>query len=173
MSDAFPPSLASLLHEEGGFVNNQHDPGGITNLGVTIAAWRQWTHGPVTIDDMKALTPDKVAPFYRALYWQAASCDQLPGALALCVFHAAVNSGPGVAARLVQRVVGADLDGHIGPGTLKAVQAYVTAHGLADLVRKYQDDRRAFYRSLPTFPTFGKGWLARTDRVETAALKLI
>lgn len=173
MTDAFDAALPVILQEEGGYVNDPQDAGGITNLGVTKAVWDHWC-GHVTTDaDMRALTPAKVAPLYRAQYWNALQGDALPGALALCVFDFGVNAGINRGARYLQQLVGAAADGHIGPATLKAVQQWVTAHSLADAVRGYQNERRAYYRSLGQFPRYGKGWLARCDAVETAALRLV
>lgn len=37
------------------------------------------------------------------------------------------------------------------------------------LVERLSDIREEFYRSLPTFPTFGKGWLRRLHEVEATA----
>ena len=36
-------------------------------------------------------------------------------------------------------------------------------------VERMSDLREAFYRSLPTFPTFGKGWMRRLNEVEALA----
>ena len=157
----FDKCLAILLHEEGGFSADPHDRGGITNLGVTIAVWRQWVHGPVSIDTMRALKPADVAPLYRALYWNAASCDALPPVMALCVFDFAVNAGVGRAARILQKVAGVTADGHIGPKTIAAVKP--------EMIHAYCDARRAYYRSLDQFPRYGRGWTARADRIENAA----
>lgn len=169
----FDICLASVLKEEGGYVNNPLDKGGATNLGATQAAWSAWIGHPATIADMMALTPSAVTPFYRVNYWQPIYGDALPPALALCVFHASVNSGPGTAARSLQAIVGASVDGHIGPATLKEVQAYASLHGISALVQTYQDVRTAYYRTLSNFSTFGAGWLARNDRIETQALAMI
>lgn len=171
--DNFQTCMASVLQAEGGFVQNPRDPGGATNLGVTLATYSGWLGRKASVDEIKALTPEKVSPLYRALYWMPISGDAMPPALALCVFHAAVNSGIGTASRQLQTILATATDGHIGPATLKAAQAFAAAHGLAKLVRQYQNTRRAFYRSLSTFTTFGKGWLARAERVETEALRLI
>jgi lysozyme family protein len=103
-------------------------------------------------------------------YWNRVAGDDLPDALALCVFDFAVNAGPGRAAKLLQRIVGAVADGQVGKGTLAAVNAYVVTHGVAAAVKAYQDARKTYYRSLPTFEHFGKGWLARVDRVTKEAL---
>lgn len=173
MADNFPAALAEILHHEGGFANHKLDPGGVTMLGVTKRVWEQWTGKPASIADMRALTPEKVAPLYRKNYWDAAECDELPAALALCVFDFAVNAGPARSARYLQGVVGAAQDGKIGPATLAAVEGAVAEQGVAEMVRRFQQSRRNYYRSLPTFKTFGRGWLRRVDEVESAALRLV
>ena len=167
--DAFNSCLPIILIEEGGFSNDPLDNGGITNLGITKAVWDRWTNHTSTIADMRALTPALVAPLYRANYWQAAACDKLPQALALCVFDFAVNGGVGRASRYLQRMAGATDDGQIGPGTLAAVQQFVTAHGIPGTVDAYQNARIGFYRSLSTFDHFGKGWLNRVEFIRTKA----
>lgn len=170
--DPFEAALSEILRHEGGFVNHPRDPGGMTNLGVTKRTWEDWTKQNADEAEMRSLTREKVAPLYRKNYWDAVKGDELPGALALCVFDFAVNAGPGRAARYLQKVVGAQQDGRIGPATLAAVEAYVANNGVAQAVRAYQQARRGYYRQLGTFPTFGKGWLRRVDDVESAALRL-
>jgi lysozyme family protein len=172
---AFDICYASVIRAEGGFVNDPRDPGGMTKLGVTKRAWEAYTGHPVTEAEMRAFTPASVAPFYRANYWNPVHGDSLPPALALCLFHVSVNAGPRRAAKLLQTVVGATSDGAIGPATIAAVTKATSARvaGLATLVGAFQDGLRAYYRSLSTFPTFGKGWLNRAAAVEKEALGMI
>jgi len=169
----FDTCLAVILKAEGGFVNNPKDPGGMTNLGVTARTWQDWTGKAPSATDMHALTPAKVAPLYKARYWDVCAGDSLPPAIALCVFDFGVNAGPGRSGKMLQGVVGAVKDGQIGRGTLQAVQAYVTAHGLPALVKAFQEARRGYYRALGTFDTFGRGWLRRVDEVQAIALGMV
>ena len=171
--DNFDKCLIELLKHEGGFANHPRDPGGVTMLGVTKRVWEDYTGKPATVADMRALTEAKVAPLYRDRYWDTVKAGQLPPALAMCVFDMAVNAGPGRAGKMLQRLVGAAVDGQVGRGTLTKVQAYVGAHGVAEAIKGYQNARRSFYRALGTFDVFGKGWLRRVDEVESAALRLI
>jgi len=166
--DPFERALDIILRHEGGYVNHSKDPGGRTNLGVTQRVWEAWTGRPATEAEMRALTRAKVAPLYRKNYWDAVRGDDLPPAVALCAFDFAVNAGPSRSIRTLQRAAGVPEDGKIGPITLAAMNSCSPAA----LVDKFQDARRAFYRSLSTFPTFGKGWLRRVDEVEAAALVL-
>ncbi len=166
---AFDDALKVILHHEGGYSNHARDPGGETMLGVTRKVWEEWTGKRG--GDMRALTVAKVAPLYRARYWDAVQADTLPPALALTVFDFAINAGPGRAIKLLQGIVNASRDGAMGPATRRATQAFVAAHGLPELVRRYMTARREYYRARPTFETFGKGWLRRCDGIETECLR--
>jgi lysozyme family protein len=77
--------------------------------------------------------------------------------------------GLGTAARLLQTALAVEIDGDIGPVTLAAARAAPPRA----VVARYAGLRRARYRGLATFWRFGRGWLARVDRTEAAALTLI
>ncbi len=89
-------------------------------------------------------------------------------ALAFFHFDAAVNHGVVGAIRLLQRAVGTDVDGEIGPLTLCAIARMP----LQGALHAYADARRARYRALPHFWRFGRGWLARVDATLARALDL-
>lgn len=168
----FERSLAIVLHHEGGFVNHPRDPGGMTNLGVTRRVWEEWTGRPSSEAEMRGLTPELVTPLYHARFWQVINADRLPHGVDLVVFDFGVNAGPRRGARFLQRIVGTTQDGLIGPITLAATERFAAAHGARELIRIYSDDRRDYYRRLPTFEVFGRGWLRRTDEVEVAAMAM-
>jgi len=166
----FTDALAIILKEEGGFVDDARDPGGATNLGVTARTWHTWSGMPATEAVMRALGQAKVSPLYKAWFWDKIAGDKLPIGLALAVFDFAVNGGPAKAVNMLQGIVGAPKDGQPGQTTLAAVQGYVSHIGLAKLITRLCNARRDYYRTLPTFSVFGKGWLARVDRIEKEAL---
>jgi lysozyme family protein len=165
MKSNFEDCLARVLASEGGFVNHPKDPGGMTNLGCTKATWEEYVGHPVSEADMRALTPDDVAPLYKRKYWDRASCDLLPSGLDYAVFDAAINSGPGRAVKWLQEVAGTPVDGSIGPKTLSAVNAFSPL----EIIAQYNDRRLQFLESLPTWPTFGKGWGNRVSHVQSVA----
>lgn len=169
MKENFDSALKAILHHEGGFVNHPKDPGGMTNLGVTKRVWEEWVGHEVDEKTMRALTPEIVAPMYKAKYWDRIKGDDLPTGVDYIVFDAAINSGPGRAAKWLQQTVGAIPDGMIGPGTLGKVAAMPAE----DIVEKYQQTRLEFLQSLPTWNTFGKGWGRRVEEVEVAAIKMV
>lgn len=165
MKDNFDSALKAVLHHEGGFVNHPADPGGMTNLGVTKKVWEEWVGHPVDEKQMRALTPELVGPMYKAKYWDKIRGDDLPTGVDYAVFDAAVNSGPGRAAKWLQACVGVEPDGGIGPKTLAAVAAFDPA----DLVEDYAKRRLSFLMDLPHWGTFGKGWSRRVAEVQTVA----
>ena len=180
MKDNFETSLDLVLRSEGyepdsdtnpyGYVNDPHDPGGMTQLGVTKRAWEDYVGHPVSEDDMKALRPDTVSQFYREKYWDSCQCDMLPAGVDYCVMDFAVNSGPGRASRLLQEVVGVTKqDGVIGPLTLDAVSLMTPTMIITEL----SDARTAYLQSLSTFDRYGRGWLNRVSQVERAAFAMV
>jgi lysozyme family protein len=165
MKDNFKSALEAVLHHEGGYVNHPKDPGGMTNLGVTKRVWEEGVGHEVDEQQMRALTPEIVGPMYKAKYWDKIKGDDLPTGVDYCVFDAAVNSGPGRAAKWLQGCVGVEQDGGIGPKTLAAAAAMDPA----DLVEDYAKRRLSFLMDHEHWPTFGKGWSRRVAAVQTVA----
>ena len=169
MKSNFDRALAYVLKSEGGFVNHPDDPGGMTNLGCTKAVWEEFCGHQVTEKTMRALTPSDVAPLYKRKYWDKVKADDLPSGVDYCIFDTAINSGPRMAIKLLQGVVGTDMDGDLGPKTLGAVKAF----DAKDLLQDYSKRRLSFLMDLPTWSTFGKGWTNRVMDVERNALFLV
>ena len=168
MQGNFEVCFRLVLKHEGGYVDHPKDPGGATNRGVTKKAWEEYVGHEVTKDDIKALTVEGVTPFYRKRYWDACKCDDLHAGVDYVVFDLAVNSGPGRAAKFLQEAVGATPDGRIGPRTLSAAADF----GANLIIHKICARRESYYRSLPHFPTFGRGWLKRNEEVQKKALEM-
>lgn len=157
----FDRALALVLKHEGGYVDHPRDPGGATNLGVTIGTLSDWMGRPATKADVRALTKTSVGPIYRKNYWARVRADELPTGVDYCVFDFAVNSGPKRAAMALQRAIGVADDGVIGSVTLANV-----ANKPADqIIDRICADRMTFLRRLSTWKDFGKGWTARVDGV--------
>jgi len=162
-------SFELMLASEGGYVNHPSDPGGMTNLGVTKRVWEEWVGRESNEKEMRSLTPEMVEPLYKRKFWDACKCDDMPSGIDYLVFDFAVNAGVGRSAKILQTAVGVTPDGGIGPITLAAVKA----QDPAELVQKFSDAKEAFYRSLNTFDTFGKGWLNRVAAVKIKANTLL
>lgn len=167
----FEDCLARILKHEGGYVNDPLDSGGRTNLGVTQRVWEEFVGHPVTEADMKALTPEKIAPMYKLKYWNPSYCEVLPKGLDYVVFDFAVNAGTGRSVKTLQQAIGCVADGVIGPKTMAAINDA----NPKDLITKFSDARADFYQGIvarkPDQARFIKGWLNRVEESRKLALE--
>lgn len=157
-----------VLAHEGGYVDHPRDPGGCTNFGITRATLEAWRGAPTNCGAVRTMPVLEARQIYRARYWNGIQGDQLPAGVDLCVFDAAVNSGPVRSAQWLQAAVGVERDGAIGPVTLAAV------HGVPanDVILRLIAARLAFLRSLSTWNAFGRGWTRRVEAVRSVALQM-
>lgn len=167
MKENFPQALRMVLQHEGLWSDDPRDPGGATMKGVTLATFSKYLGRPASKDELKGISDEQLEEIYRSLYWDRVAGSKLPHGVDLAVFDMAVNAGPGRAIKLLQEIVGSTPDGAVGPQTLAAVEK----NNPLTLIRQYSESRRAFYKGLPIYTTFGKGWLRRVDEVESEALK--
>lgn len=168
MKENFNKAFKDVLVYEGGYVDDPDDPGGMTNMGITAKTLAEFTGrrlSTITEKEMRELTKDQVKPIYKRKYWDACKCDQLPAGLDILVFDFAVNSGPGRAIKELQQCLRVDDDGILGVITLK----HISTFPLELLIKEYANARRDFLQQIKTFPKFGKGWIARVDKVEATA----
>ncbi|MGE3916473.1 MAG: TIGR02594 family protein [Hyphomicrobiaceae bacterium] len=173
--EAFVWSLPRILDLEGGYTDDPYDPGGPTNKGVTLATWASFKGAALTARtrdrltaELQSISDEDVAAIYRARYWQPAHCAAMPRALAHFHFDASVNQGVGTAARMLQEALAVEIDGEIGPITLRAASRIESVA----VLDRYAAIRRRRYRGLTHFWRFGRGWLARVDTALAQALEL-
>ncbi len=173
MDDSFEPCLEFTLAEEGGFIDHPNDPRLATNFGITLARLRRFLRDPgLGRDDVRHITCATVRALYLVDFWNRTRCDALPPGIDLMVFDHAVNAGPDRAGRSLQLAAGhkrADIDGAIGPDTLRCVALTDTLTLLAALTAM----QRTSYRQMAAFGLFGDGWLARLDQRRAKALELM
>lgn len=163
----YDESLAELLKSEGGYTNNPSDPGGPTNFGITIADYRHYVKPDATASDVRNMRVEEAMKIYRAKYWDAQRCDDLPAGVDYTVFDFGVNSGISRSGKYLQRIVGVTADGVIGDKTIAAVNDYVAQHGAKELEDTINEQRLSFLKHLRTWSVFGKGWGRRVEKVDT------
>ncbi len=154
----FDRALELILRLEGADTNDPRDPGKLTRFGIAQAS-----HPNIDVAD---LTKADAAEIYANQYWKPLRCEDMPPAVALAVFDCAVNQGPGIAARLLQRAARVREDGVIGPHTLAAIfrapEAVLDDFIVGRLIR---------YTDTGNFDRFGKGWFARVVAVQHEAVR--
>ncbi|MFA5996183.1 MAG: glycoside hydrolase family 108 protein [Candidatus Paceibacterota bacterium] len=165
----FDASLTLVLKHEGGYSNHPRDPGGATMKGVIQRVYDGYrrSHGLIP-RSVRMLGDAELRDIYRALYWDKICGDDLPGGIDYVVFDGAVNSGPAQSAKWLQRALGVNDDGVIGPLTLDRSDDVPAAH----LVDAICDKRMGFLRALRTWSVFGTGWSRRVADVRVAGKRM-
>jgi lysozyme family protein len=165
----FNQVLNNILKEEGGWYDgsNPRDPNP-TMKGITQSVYDSYRKDKPHIS-VKNITDWELVDIYYKNYWTDGRCYLLPDGVDLVHFDFCVNAGITQATKILQRVLNVNDDGIFGPQTMRAAQnAYATF-----TIKSYSEARRDFYKRLsiskPNLAPNLKGWLRRTDRIESAA----
>lgn len=168
-ASSYDEALRRLLAHEGGYVNHPSDPGGPTNFGITLADYRKYRKPDATAADVRSMRLDEAKAIYRAKYWNAQRCDQLPAGVDYSIFDYGVNSGPGRSGKVLRRVLG--LPDHTPAVTDDVLQALAKRDPKA-VIAAINDERLSFLKRLRTWPSFGAGWSRRVAEVRSVSLRL-
>jgi len=145
----FDQAFDRLIKNEGGYSNNEKDPGGETNWGISKRSYPNL--------DIKALTRNEAKAIYLKDFWQRGNMEEYDHAISFQVFDIAVNSGIETALRMLQKAIGVADDGHIGPITIAAINSKTPSKVIISLIA----ERLEFWRKLSIWSQFGKGWTGR------------
>jgi lysozyme family protein len=145
----FDQAFERLVGHEGGYVNDPRDAGQETKYGISRRSYPG--------EMIRTMTLDRAKEIYLRDYWGPAGCDTVPDAIKFDLFDMAVNSGVGTAIKTLQRTVGVDDDGKLGPVTLQAVASMPPLRFIA----RFNGARLQFMSALPAWPAFGRGWANR------------
>lgn len=176
---SFDLAIDKVLKHEGSLVDNPNDPGGITNLGISLRflkgvnplSLKKYGFNPETInkDTIKQLTLDQAKTLYLHEFWEHAPFSRINRQdLATYLFDMAVNMGIAPAIKCIQRACWAVLhdrsivdDGVMGDKTIDAINQ--CGFYLLPVLRA---ERSSYYRCIvtrnPSQQEFLNGWLNRT-----------
>lgn len=141
MTDLFDFLDKPTAAAEGGYVFNKDDAGGETSFGITVATARANGYE----GRMRDMTAAQAKDIRRSQFYIRPGVHliaPLSERVATEVYDAGILSGPGTAARWLQRSLNAlnrggkdyadiAVDGAIGPGTVKALTAYLKRNGVS------------------------------------------
>lgn len=135
----FDDVIDGIVEREGGYSNDPNDRGGETMYGITKEVARKYGYnGP-----MRDLPRPLACEIYRNVYVVEPGFDRvavLSPIIAEELIDTGVNMGVGTASKFLQRALNGlnreqrdypDMreDGHIGPATLAALEAYLDVRG--------------------------------------------
>jgi len=139
-----------------------------TAWGITQMTWDDAVARGIVSGSLANATREQCKAIYRANYWEPLHCDALNPGVAFVLFNDGVLSGVDAATRLLQRSVGANEDGVIGPQTLRMANAMPAPQ----LIDKLTAADERYLASLRNAPMFIRGWDRRALACQEAALTL-
>ncbi|MBM9400360.1 hypothetical protein JUN65_01970 [Gluconacetobacter azotocaptans] len=193
MQSNFATITYGTAGREGLYSARRDDPGnwtgGCVGHGMLVGSMRgisaptmvRWLHGDVravTVQTMQAVTPELYRAIAAAFYWRPLSCQILPAGIDAMVFDFGYNSGVQRSGRVLQEAIGLtgdEVDGDIGPETLRAIMQRIAPPSnisISVLIDDIAARQEAAYRSFRDFQVNGKGWLARLEWRRGLALSL-
>jgi len=154
----FDEIIEVVLEHEGGYVNDPKDPGGETNFGIAKRS------NPDV--DIKNLTKAEASLIYKTKYWDKNKVESLPEELWHIYFDCCVNMGKSRAVKILQQAANGkganiDVDGGLGPNTLKAISNVELERVRAYRVKYYAD----LVTRKPDLEKFYFGWFKRALEV--------
>ena len=161
--------IGKVLEYEGGYQNDPNDKGNWTGCAKGAGTNKGTNRGisacSYPAEDIKGMTEERAREIYRGDFWDPIQGDRLPAGPDLCTFDGSVNSGRSRGVQWLQRAVGVEDDGVVGPMTIEAA-LIADDHVTID---RMCDDRMAFLRGLSTWDLYGKGWTKRVEDVRKTA----
>jgi len=172
--DILWPSIKSW---EGGFVNHPADPGGATNMGVTIATWKKQGYdkdgdGDIDVNDLRLISEEDARLIFKENYWNKWKAAQIKDQSLANILVDWVWSSGAYGIKIPQRMLGVTIDGIVGPKTLAALNARKPATFFKEL----KEERKKYLERIcvtnPSNKVFMKGWLRRLDSIMYGKLQL-
>jgi lysozyme family protein len=137
-----------------GYSNNSNDRGGETQYGISS----RWYPD----EDIPNLTRERANALSYRDYWLAPHINQLPDEFADIVFDNGVVQGQPSAIRNLQRALGIQVDGIIGPDTLNAI-SNADENVRRNFIREVQRRNQNIVEQDPTQRVFLNGWTNRAN----------
>jgi len=173
MRRLFDRIVDEILLSEGGYVDHPSDPGGATNLGITIGTLKRLGldldgDGDIDKNDVRKVSRDVAAGIFRQHYWDPVRGDELPAGVDYTLSDASFHHGPRGAIKLLQGVLGVPVDGFFGPITMGALKK---ASPLS-VIHYFARARQAYLESRAHAPAFIRGWTARVTKVQNLSAEM-
>lgn len=172
---SFKIAIDKVLKDEGGYVENKRDLGGVTNYGISLR-FLQTINKEATKETIQKLTKEEAEDLYYNHFWLANRYDEIQSQeIANKVFNTAVNVGPVVANRFLQTTLNIlifhgkklEEDGLIGEQTIETVNLLYNEDVEDNVLKVYSLLQKEYYAKIiinrPEQIVFFKGWFKRAD----------
>jgi len=117
--------LDAIIEAEGGAEFTDYPGDHPTKFGITLPTYNRYIDSDGTKEDLKKLTENEARQLFYDKYFIEPGIHKLPEEMWHNVLDQTVNSGPKGAINILQRTIGADVDGAIGPNTIARAHDFI------------------------------------------------
>lgn len=153
----FEGAIDIILDVEGGFQKIATDPGNWTGGSIGSGSLKGTKFGISAAQypslDIESLSVEDARRIYRRDYYDRYKLHRLPQALVLPVLDAVIHEGPFHAISRLQRLIGVQADGVLGPATASVLAATAID---GPLIWAYHSDRLERFAGHPFAQGFAK-----------------
>jgi lysozyme family protein len=159
-----------LINIEGGYSDRADDRGGPTKYGVILSTWKAYGYdkngdGIIDAEDIKELTTDDARWIAKKIFWDFFRADEIKNqSIAEFLCDWGYNSGNPTVARILQRILRINVDGKIGPDTIKLINS----SNQKTLFDRLKLERQEFVKNIvlrdPSQIANLRGWLNRINK---------
>ena len=157
----FNTAFDRVIGHEGGFQNDKKDRGNWTTGEVGKGLCKGTKFGISAMSypelDIQNLTVNQAKDIYKRDWWNKYKLDNFHPAIAYQLFDAGINHGMKTAIKFLQRSVGVDDDGIVGPKTMEAVNKLDEV----EIAIGFLAARLQYFTEVKTWNEYGKGWARR------------
>lgn len=158
---------------EGGFSDHPADRGGATNKGITLATYAAYRRGKgiseTTADDLRRLTEAEWSEIFVQEYWNRFRGDEIRSQSVANILVDWLWMSGSTAIKTMQRFLGLNPDGIVGPKTLAAINEYEPEKLFGHIHDLRETHFREIVRKNPVQQVFLKGWMNRLNDLKYTA----
>lgn len=163
---SFITAFQELLKTEGHtYTDDPVDHGGPTRFGITQGTLSNFLGHQATEDEVRNIDMTTVQQIYKKEYWDRMMLNGVrDDRLASLLFDQGVNRGTRPVVEEIQRLVGTQSDGVMGPITLLAINQRDPRRLTFEFVKVAQLAYASIVKANPSQVKYMSGWLNRTHK---------
>ena len=162
----FEKIIEKILKNEGGFIDNKNDKGGVTNYGISLKFLKA-INEKATYEDIKKLSKEQAVLLYKQHFYLKNNLNKIND-LKICYYllDMCINHGSKKAIIILQSCLeSVKIDGVCGKETINKTNEVFSTPLLNKLIEKRVEFYNNIVKSNPTQKVFLKGWLRRSRDV--------
>lgn len=157
----FETTFERIIGNEGKFQDDSKDRGNWTSGIIGQGQLKGTKYGIAAMTypslDIKNLTLDDAKKIYYNQWWIPLKMNQFPKALQYQMIDASINHGMHETSKMLQRAIGANPDGILGPVSISTLNRL----DVNDVLMLFLSYRLEFMTNIRTWDTYAKGWTRR------------